>query len=261
MKPSDLSQFSDQDILTIVSSDVEAELKKRGYAYGWYKEQPFVGVIYILVNPAFSDMVKIGYADDVEKRLKSLNSNSGLPDPYHCHAVYKVKKRLDDLRLHGLIDTLDPSLRHSKKREFYEMSADKALEILSAIAQINGDEDQLIVNPLHDPWFSAQKTGETVAKHKPDSAPQKSPVSGISRKAPLRFINLGITPGSKLQYIGNPEISCTTFDDQNKVSYEGKIYSLSRLARVLRHSKAEQGGVWFSYNGERLTDLRERLGV
>lgn len=31
------------------------------------------GVIYILTKPSFKEYVKIGYADDVEKRLKELN--------------------------------------------------------------------------------------------------------------------------------------------------------------------------------------------
>ena len=31
------------------------------------------GVIYILTNPSFPDYVKIGYADDINKRLKQLN--------------------------------------------------------------------------------------------------------------------------------------------------------------------------------------------
>ena len=31
------------------------------------------GVIYILTNPSFPDYVKIGYADDIDKRLKQLN--------------------------------------------------------------------------------------------------------------------------------------------------------------------------------------------
>ena len=30
------------------------------------------GVIYILTNPSFPEYVKIGYADDVEKRLAQL---------------------------------------------------------------------------------------------------------------------------------------------------------------------------------------------
>ena len=149
----DLSQYADIDIINIVSSDAEAELKKRGYDYGWYKIEPYVGSIYILVNPAFPNLVKIGYADDVQKRMRSLNSNSGLPDPYHCYAIYKVRKRLEDLKLHGLIDSLDSSLRHAKNREFYEMDAQKAYSVLSAIAQISGDEEQLVVNPFNDDYF------------------------------------------------------------------------------------------------------------
>ena len=33
------------------------------------------GVIYILTNPSFPEYVKIGYADDVNKRLSQLNSS------------------------------------------------------------------------------------------------------------------------------------------------------------------------------------------
>ena len=31
------------------------------------------GVIYILTNPSFPEYVKIGYADDIDKRLQQLN--------------------------------------------------------------------------------------------------------------------------------------------------------------------------------------------
>jgi len=153
-----LEKFSDEELLEIFGSDVEAEIKARGYKYGWYKPTEYAGEIYILVNPAFSDLVKIGYANDVEKRVKSFNRNSGLPDPYHIYATYKVKKRLEDLKLHNLIDSLDSDLRHAKNREFYEMSPEKAYGILSAIAQINGDEELLELNPLQDDFFDKEVT-------------------------------------------------------------------------------------------------------
>ena len=50
----------------------------------------------------------------MEKRVKSFNRNSGLPGPYHVYATYKVKKRLEDLKLHTLIDSLDSDLRHAR---------------------------------------------------------------------------------------------------------------------------------------------------
>ena len=148
-----LKKYSDDELFNILDSNVEEEIKSRGYEFGWYKKVQYAGAIYIMVNPAFKELVKIGYADDVAKRMKSLNNNSGLPDPFHCYALYKVKKRLEDLKLHGLIDSLDSSLRHSQNREFYEMDAEKAYSILSVIAQISGDEEQLIINPFNDEYF------------------------------------------------------------------------------------------------------------
>ena len=54
---------------------------------------------------------------------------------------------------------------------------------------------------------------------------------------------------------------CTVVDDHN-VEYQGKIWSLSGLATMLMQSKwSVQGPRYFRYNGERLTDIRKRLGV
>lgn len=33
----------------------------------------YKNVIYILINPSFEDYIKIGYADDLDKRLAQLN--------------------------------------------------------------------------------------------------------------------------------------------------------------------------------------------
>ncbi len=247
---SDLSCYSDEDIINILSSNAEAELKKRGYIYGWHKKNPFVGAIYILVNPAFPTLVKIGYADDVQKRMKTLNSNSGIPDPYHCYAIYKVKKRLEDLKLHNLIDTLDSSLRHTKNREFYDMNCQKAYDILSAIAQINGDEEQLIYNPYSDHYFEQSVfDGENI----PDSQKQK--------QSRLKFSMIGIPIGSTLVFTKNPAITCITKNDDNKVEYNGVTYAISKLAAELLHISAAQGGSYFKYNGELLVDIRKRMGV
>lgn len=43
----DLSKYSDDDLIDILSSNADVELKKRGYEYGWYKKERFVGAIYI----------------------------------------------------------------------------------------------------------------------------------------------------------------------------------------------------------------------
>ena len=108
-------------------------------------------VIYILTNPAFPELVKIGYTTNVDDRLKKLNNSEGLPYSFRLYAYYKVNKSLSDMKLHGIIDKLNPQLRtieningKERKREFYAMSAEEAYNILDAIAQINGLEENLI---------------------------------------------------------------------------------------------------------------------
>lgn len=154
-----LSKYTDDELFTIFGEVIKDELESRGYE--WRRKDEYAGVIYIMVNPAFPNLVKIGYADDVEKRLLSLNSKTGLPDPYGVYAVYKVKKRLADLRLFQLIDSLDPDLRHADDREFYEMTPERAYDILNAIAEVNGNETQLVKNPLSDVFF---ESGEDIVQ-------------------------------------------------------------------------------------------------
>ena len=55
--------------------------------------------------------------------------------------------------------------------------------------------------------------------------------------------------------------TCITADDVNKVNYQGKEYSISGLAKMLLGVSAVQGGQYFMYKGELLTDIRDRLGV
>lgn len=108
------------------------------------------GVIYILTNPSFPEYVKIGYADDVNKRLAQLNRSECIPFAFRVYATYEVSSRLSDLKIHEIIDKLNPNLRsienfEGKKRvrEFYAMTKEDAYFILEAIAEIHGCSDKL----------------------------------------------------------------------------------------------------------------------
>lgn len=111
------------------------------------------GCIYILTNPSFESYVKIGYADDVNKRLKELNRSECVPFSFRLYAYYKVPKKLTDLALHRIIDKLNPDLRSiettvegkQRKREFYAMTPEDAYGILEGIAQIHGLENNLVL--------------------------------------------------------------------------------------------------------------------
>ena len=100
------------------------------------------GYIYIMTNPCLQNMVKIGYATDVEERRKQL-STTALPYDYEVYATYETPGKLEDKKLHKLIDNLNPDLRVSKNREFYVMSPEDAYELLEAIAMISGSQERL----------------------------------------------------------------------------------------------------------------------
>ena len=108
------------------------------------------GVIYILQNPAFKEYVKIGYAQDLEERLRQLNRSETIPYAFRAYAVYEVNSTLTDKELHKLIDRLNPTLRTKEEfdgkprvKEFYRMSLEEAYSILECIAKISGTIDCL----------------------------------------------------------------------------------------------------------------------
>ena len=116
------------------------------------KKNKFVGVIYILTNPSFPEYIKIGYASDIEQRLIKLNKSECIPFAFRLYAFYGVTTRFTDMKLHSMIDKINPNLRaidnfNNKKRvrEFYNMKVEDAYAILEAIAAINGFKENLII--------------------------------------------------------------------------------------------------------------------
>ena len=205
------------------------------------------GYIYVMTNPCLHDMVKIGYASDVEARRKQL-STTALPFEYEIYATYETSGQLEDKKLHELIDTLNPKLRLAKNREFFAMSAEKAYQLLEAIAIISGSADKLKrVAPIQ---------GETAS----GSSRRQARSSGSSgRKRPaINFKKCGIPVGAELLFIDDDSVRVTVVDaEKNKVEYNGETTSLSPLAEKLRNVSAIQGASVFTYNGKKITDIAE----
>ncbi len=107
------------------------------------------GFIYVLTNESFhrDNWVKIGYAEDVDKRVKEL-SGTAVPLPYEIYCTYEIPRikgvKDPDKLLHDLITKLNPSLRITPNREFFEMLPWDAYDMLFAIAQMHGRTDKLI---------------------------------------------------------------------------------------------------------------------
>lgn len=206
------------------------------------------GVIYILTNPSFPDYVKIGYADNIEKRLKELNRSECIPFAFRLYAYYEVATRLSDLKIHDMIDKLNPNLRsiedfEGKKRvrEFYAMSAKEAYSLLESIATING-----LTRNLH-----------LVAPTKEQQEDEK--VANIVRADAFNFSMVGLNEGDELEFVNDSNVKCYVKNNK-KVTYNGEEYSLSALAQILTGKPYNLPGPhYFRYKGEILRDMRERM--
>lgn len=108
-----------------------------------------VGYIYILTNESFhrSNWVKIGYTTNVDKRVKEL-SNTSVPIPYEVYATYEVPMSVGiaDKALHSLIQKLNPNLRLTANREFFEIEPWDAYDVLESMAIIHGRTEKLFAN-------------------------------------------------------------------------------------------------------------------
>lgn len=210
------------------------------------------GVIYILTNPSFPDYVKIGYATDIEKRLKQLNRSETIPFAFRVYAVYEVEKSLTDKELHRLIDSLNPDLRtietfdgKERVKEFYAMSAEDAYLLLECIAKISGTSDRLKRMTPEGHEIIDEQVAEEVKE--------------TARRGPFKFSACNIPYGSELEYVEDSSVRPVVIDDRH-IEYDGETTSLSALAQKLKgFDHPVQGTLWFKYNGEILTDLRERL--
>ena len=206
------------------------------------------GYIYVMTNPCLHDMVKIGYASDVEARRKQL-STTALPFEYEIYATYETSGQLEDKKLHELIDTLNPKLRLAKNREFFAMSAEKAYRLLEAIAIISGSADKLKrVAPM-------QGEGTVSSTRK---QPHCQGSSGRKQRPAINFQKCGIPVVAELVFIDDDSVRVTVVDaEKNKVKYNGETTSLSPLAEKLRNVSAIQGASVFTYNGKKITDIAE----
>lgn len=207
------------------------------------------GVIYILTNPSFPEYVKIGYADDVKSRLRQLNRSECVPFAFRVYATYEVNSRLSDIKIHEIIDRLNPDLRaienfEGKKRvrEFYAMSKEDAYGLLKSIAEINGMEDKLkLITPNKEEKQAEELADEITQEHK-------------ERGEIFSFTKCQIPVGSELEYINDSNVKCYVVDDR-KIKYNDEVMYLTTLAKLLTGKKVGIAGpLFFKYKGKCLQE-------
>lgn len=132
------------------------------------------GYVYILTNPSFrEDWVKIGKTTNMEERLRTLY-NTSLPLPFEVFATMKTSKYNEAEKLvHHYIERFT-NLRIEKKREFFNVKPEEALEIFREVASLLDDAE------IDEVYMNGTKGGNTKeddsepAPRKTRNAPQSS---------------------------------------------------------------------------------------
>ena len=198
------------------------------------------------------EYIKIGYADNVEERVKTLNNNPCLPFSFRIYATYGVSVQFADKKLHSIIDQLNPDLRaievrngKIRTREFYAMDPEAAYSILLVIAEIHGFQDRL-------------KLWEKTDDDKTNEENNDKAINAKKKAAAFRFSLANIPIGAIIAFKDDPSKTAEVISDR-KVKYEDEVYSLSALASILTGKEtALQGPIYFTYQGEILDVLRKK---
>lgn len=186
-----------------------------------------VGYIYILTNKSFKDnCIKIGYSVDVERRVKEL-SGSGLPYDYEIYCTYEIPaSQKADKSLHRLIQMLNPNLRITPNREFFDIAPEVAYKMFEEMAIMHGREDKLKL-------------------YKNDEIDKEE---SHKRGEPFSFTKCQIPIGSTIVYIYDETITAKVVDDR-KIEYQSEIMYMTTLAKKLTNKSVIRGPECFKYNG------------
>ena len=212
------------------------------------------GFIYILTNPSFPNFVKIGYANDVKRRLKEFNRSVCVPYSFRIYATYAVNTSLTDKNLHSIIDKLNPDLRaiereegrKTREREFYAMKAEDAYSILEAIAEMHGYTGRLErAQPNEIEIKEAKEAKDIEREHR-------------ARSNNFTFSEWKIPKGAVLNYKNDETITCEVLDER-MVDFRGKRMSLTGVAKkLLGKETGVCGPKYFTYKSAKLWDIENR---
>ena len=243
--------------------------------------KPKSGYVYVVTNECLKlvnakgifrgrkvKAVKIGNAKDFTNRLGSLNT--AVYENFDFHLGIKTD---DVVGLEGLIHTALQDYRiytrDGNKTEFFACPLEEVIfrikKLISRGHKENVEEYKGgKVIGRHGAGIRAnierqqlsRKKAMTLATDKEKCA--RDDVHKKGRALPFSFASVGISVGSDLVFMPTGAV-VTVVDGKNKISYEGKQYSLSGFCRRFMPNRSPSGSYrgpkFFSFNGMRLIEV------
>ncbi len=197
-------------------------------------------IVYLLTNPVMPELVKIGRTTNLEERLRSLSTHSGVPVPFEVFYACEVS---DSAKVERQIHEGFGDHRINPKREFFRINPERILAILKLVELRD-------VTPAED-----------VVE---DRVEQDSLNRERNRRENFKFSILGLKTGSVLTFLRDESIQATVIDDR-RISFEGKETSLSSSAlEILRtrygyRAKTIAGPQYWCFEGKTLSEMRQEL--
>ena len=197
-------------------------------------------IVYLLTNPVMPDLVKIGRTTNLEERLRSLSTHSGVPVPFEVFYACEVS---DSAKVERQIHEGFGDHRINPKREFFRINPERILAILKLVELRD-------VTPVDD-----------VVE---DRVEQDSLNRERNRRENFKFSILGLKAGSVLTFLRDESIQATVIDDR-RISFEGKETSLSSSAlEILRtrygyRAKTIAGPQYWCHEGKTLSEIRQEM--
>lgn len=195
-------------------------------------------IVYVLTNPAMPGYTKIGRTNNLEQRIRGLDTTS-VPLPFECFYAATVKDAVFvERKLHDAFS--DHRVRSN--REFFEISPERVVAALELAAIEN-------ITP-----------GQDFVETKEDKAALDK---ARDRRSIFNFGMVQIPPGSILTFSRDENVTCQVVDNRS-VEFEGAVTSLSAAARTLLQRAggkltAAQGSLYWEYEGEILEERRKRM--
>jgi len=209
------------------------------------------GIVYIVQNPAFPHLFKIGWTVQETVEDRGLNA-SNVPEDFDVLFGYECNsndpKKVEE-HLHEICKEFRHYTKTGRKTEFFYVCclqrAKDALKFLeeAGAREISGDDISLGI-------YDRSEYDET------------KDIESIKKKSPLfTFGKVNIKPETILVFTENEKEECKVVSskDDRTVLYKDKKYNLSPLAQELRgNNKACRGIRYFKVKGEKET-LEEKF--
>ena len=203
-------------------------------------EKPKIGYVYIFTNPSMPDYIKIGYTNNLKRRLNDLDT-TGVAMPFEPYFTVKTEKyEVLEKVIHRELDKLTDS-RVRKNREFFKIRPEIARDLLLNISELLDDKE-------------IDNFGNETANDARNADGSIKPMS-----SPTTFAMLGIPIESELEPITTKYPKVTTIDDINLVQLENCERKTISRAVVDITGTSRNGFMCYKFNNEILSDIRKRL--